>query len=459
MPWLGPAVPPQAVASHDLRATAAPQQRFEDPYRSTSTEGDGETRRQTSASALEQAKIRSLVQHAKEHFGLSGATSSRSTSTASGADGIATHHKRSNSAAERGANGRVSNGAVFFGGPSLREQRMERINQRRQSAVEEWKQHQKAKPKQHQPTSAAAAPRVVPRRVASRDTRPQNPTREDLVRPSHHSPQQHQNVSFQSRASARGVTVKALKGYAPDLAAVMKNGLPSEQQRLRDYERIKQAESHTHNSSSNNNNVALRTTPQRRGDKFIPGIGSPTYEPFIKAAQGDHRAAMYLEGIEDLYKKLRQSYDEFQRNPEHFLKAPAAAAIKKAVASDTLDLVHEASNVRSVHVPLNVEFPATAPPSSETVKLREELDRLEIQWQRLSDVRSGATPAKQAASGASSGGEGFASPISTKQGVLDRVSSMPRRLPTDHAAAAVSGSFSPDSVLEFVREKKQSSQR
>jgi hypothetical protein len=477
MPWLGPSrtdaahfMVPQAPDEDrtDAAHFMVPQAPDEDEHKVSRARGsrstgkslsatDAETvamRRQSqSASALEEAKIRNLVQRAKETFGLSQPSSSRGSSRSASssvtpAAALVTAPQSVEKAAhitgprqpasiagdgpqEYGPSSARPFAAAGGGFSSMREARLVRINARRQSAVEEWKARRAATPRTK--TAGPSRPPAVQASPRHQQTSSDSSYLGRRVAPAVGSAAAVE-ASACSPAAGRGVTVKNLKGSTPDLQHVLQKGLPSEQRRQKELHQVPV----TPKASAN---------PQRITGSYVPGVGSPAYEPFVRAASVDPKAAMYLEGIEALYKKLRESYVEFQRNPEHFLKAPAAAAIKKAVAGDTLDIVHDASHVRPGCAPLRVEFPANVQPSSETVKLRQELDRLEVQWQRLSNERGAGGDLSE-----------FSSPTTTRQGVAERVQSMSLLAVSSDGSerprGLAAGSFSPDAVLEFVRERQ-----
>jgi hypothetical protein len=98
-------------------------------------------------------------------------------------------------------------------------------------------------------------------------------------------------------------------------------------------------------------------------------------------------AEEYLHGIQDLYHRMRQSYCDFRRNPEQFLHASesrhAFSPPKRTVEVD--------SHSRS-YVPLRLSTTTPTQPreSTEAQKLREELTRLERQWERLDARRNEA---------------------------------------------------------------------
>ena len=90
----------------------------------------------------------------------------------------------------------------------------------------------------------------------------------------------------------------------------------------------------------------------------------------------DAGAADYLRGIEDLYRRMRATYSEIQRHPDAVLR------------SRTPPINHSFLGEKNkVHrgVPPQLVLPLKpSEPSTEAMRLREELDKLEARWQHLS---------------------------------------------------------------------------
>lgn len=226
--------------------------------------------------------------------------------------------------------------------------------------------------------------------------------------------------------ASRGVTLSNLKGETPSLEKAMQHGLPSEQRRMEAF--------------------ATKGNDKRHNQSSFVGFGATQYTPFVELARKDPRAAEYLRGIESLYSNLRSSYESFQKHPEQFLKnrGPTMHAIQNAVQSPSparAEVHRDPSNgnlfpVNQTPPPLPIINDASpnrnVQPSAETRQLREELDRLEHQWQALSELRVGEPGVRG----------------STEDGPAQRLGGVnaPRELKEDI--------FSFENVLGFVRERK-----
>lgn len=241
--------------------------------------------------------------------------------------------------------------------------------------------------------------------------------------------------------ASRGVTLTNLKGDTPNLSKVLRDGLPSEQSRMNGFERGAtprggaQQPSHAatnHSSLLYDASGSAHPPPRQQqtpgGASYI-GFGASQYTPFTELAKKDKRAAEYLRGIETLYHNLRNSYEAFQKNPEQFLKGrPSADTIERVIAeAEQRNGQHSyggsgngSTMMQSPQTPQpkkGISTEAISPggpapprlpladalspdriatraihavqPSAETRQLRDELDRIEHQWQALSELRSG----------------------------------------------------------------------
>lgn len=257
------------------------------------------------------------------------------------------------------------------------------------------------------PTTASM--RRTPPRTHSVDNRPlQHP----VSRPTT-TPKRVHNVS----TPGKGVTVTSLKGEIPSLSNAMRFGLASDQRRLSEY------------TKNGEETLLYHSAAETRSAR----IGAAQYTPFAELAKKDPRAAEYLRGIETLYNNLRSSYESFQKNPEKFLKdsVPSVHGIDAAVARRT-ELRVDPSHVTATSPP-RLPNPSTidfaipnAKVSAETRQLRQELDRLEHQWQALSEIR----------------GEASVSATSPKKEQHQHLSLKP-------------DIFSYESVLSFVKDRKR----
>jgi hypothetical protein len=139
------------------------------------------------------------------------------------------------------------------------------------------------------------------------------------------------------------------------------------------------------------------------------------------------QAQEYLRGIQDLYHRMRDSYVQFRQHPEEFLaRGPppsSSAAAASRVMSPPRASAHASLAAERSYVPLRFPPTPSAEPSAEARKLRDELDRLERQWERL-DSRRGAF-----ADGDTDGGGGSDVPR-TREGVLDKLHTVLGRAPS-----------------------------
>ncbi|RNC47156.1 hypothetical protein TcCL_NonESM03049 [Trypanosoma cruzi] len=139
------------------------------------------------------------------------------------------------------------------------------------------------------------------------------------------------------------------------------------------------------------------------------GIHHTSYQ---EAARQDERVAEYLKGIEDLYKRLRSSYEEFQRDPSKFIrnasvfkeaalaKAPPLPSAAARKSSATRNLLDDADTVggKEYNMEREVSQGKGIPLlSQESQRIRDELFKLEMQWQRLEELKRGSTGERGAA--------------------------------------------------------------
>uniref|UniRef100_A0A6U4SII5 Uncharacterized protein n=1 Tax=Neobodo designis TaxID=312471 RepID=A0A6U4SII5_NEODS len=135
-----------------------------------------------------------------------------------------------------------------------------------------------------------------------------------------------------ARESRSVPSLAALKGPVPDVKAAMRDGIPR-----RDFD------SRHHAADSHSSGTAEE----------------------------------YLHGIQDLYQRMRQSYCEFRQNPERFLHGSERPRPAKSASGSYAD------RGAAAYIPLRMSTSATTHESAEAQKLKDELDRLERQWERL----------------------------------------------------------------------------
>ena len=323
MPWL----PPPDDRSRSEGETAGTGRS------SSATSTEAENRRQQSASALQQARIKQLQHSAKSRW----VTPSRAATGLTRAETV-------ESTKPAPASGRDRRDAE-----AIRRERQGRIDSRRNSVDEEKKRKEAER---RSPRAASANQRTSMSQtktpVQAKDS---NQTR-------HQDPNQ----------SRKNVTLSNLKGKTPTLESALQLRVPSPN--ATDRRRANVSDRLTDVSS-----------PPARAGSYIPGVGSPQYKPFVEAAKQNPKATEYLAGIEDLYRRMRASYEEFQKRPETFVRAPSAAAIRDAVHSSVPITRITTDKLASAAAPIRFGFDVQ--PSQDTLKLREELGKLDLQWQRL----------------------------------------------------------------------------
>ena len=133
---------------------------------------------------------------------------------------------------------------------------------------------------------------------------------------------------------------KALKGDMPDMKAALRDGIPAR-------------------SADHAGTATLRQL----------------------SAEDQQKAQEYLRGIEDLYARMRDSYAQFRQRPETFSAVTPRAAASPARARDVPKHDESYLALKLASTPVQ--------PSAEARKLREELDRLERQWEQLDARRQG----------------------------------------------------------------------
>ncbi|RNF24472.1 uncharacterized protein Tco025E_02535 [Trypanosoma conorhini] len=204
----------------------------------------------------------------------------------------------------------------------------------------------------------------------------------------------------------------ALKGVPPRLEDAMK-GLPSSRSaRMSNTSRgpSRPWTPHADVGSKRNNTGHLSNASMHSG------VQHANYQ---EAAKQDERVAEYLKGIEDLYNRLRSSYEDFQRDPSKFIKNASVlkeAALAKAPppppqssllspaavrpSSSPRDFLYDTATVEGKRYDTKSEAQqgGEMPPlSRESQRIREELFKLEMQWQRLEELKRGATGERGAA--------------------------------------------------------------
>ncbi|ESL12017.1 hypothetical protein TRSC58_00222 [Trypanosoma rangeli SC58] len=198
---------------------------------------------------------------------------------------------------------------------------------------------------------------------------------------------------------------RALKGVSPRLEDAMKGRPYSQNVKVSNASRGR-GRPHTHNVGMGDKSNSIR----HLSDISVPcGVQHASYQ---EAAKQDGRVAEYLKGIEDLYKRLRSSYEDFQRDPSRFLKnvstlkeaalakappPPQSSSFSPAVSRPSL-APHgflddtAAAQDKGYDVKRMAQKEKEAPPlSRESQRIREELFKLEMQWQRLEELKRGTT--------------------------------------------------------------------
>ncbi|KEG13215.1 hypothetical protein DQ04_01141010 [Trypanosoma grayi] len=186
---------------------------------------------------------------------------------------------------------------------------------------------------------------------------------------------------------------RAVKGVSPCLEEVMSKRAYSPKVRVKSASRDEKSYSQARTGAGKRRNSTQLS--------YTSGVGDIHHALNREAAKKDEKVAEYLKGIEDLYQRLRNSYEEFQRDPSSFVKNASAlkeAAVSKApplrsILDDTGIPIRKHGNdadERTVTKELLL-------PSEESQRIREELLRLEMQWQRLEELKQGSTGERGAA--------------------------------------------------------------
>ncbi|KAH9597581.1 hypothetical protein LSM04_003978 [Trypanosoma melophagium] len=204
---------------------------------------------------------------------------------------------------------------------------------------------------------------------------------------------------------------RAVKGVSPRLEDVMKGRSSSVGMRLGNTSREedyvnphhRKTVERTGNHYYNHHYQEEKERTQRRHLSNLNNVSRTAPVPYHESDKRDERAEEYLKGIEDLYKRLRNSYEEFQRDPSSFVRnvsalKEAATAMappvhglldgtnthgtneKRGTSKRNNDDNHESTQVKDV-----------GNPSQESRRIREELMKLEMQWQRLEELKRGST--------------------------------------------------------------------
>ncbi|RNF08483.1 hypothetical protein TraAM80_02708 [Trypanosoma rangeli] len=198
---------------------------------------------------------------------------------------------------------------------------------------------------------------------------------------------------------------RALKGVSPRLEDAMKGRPYSRNVRVSNASRGR-GRPHTHNMGVGGKSNSIR----HLSDISVPrGVRHASYQ---EAAKQDERVAEYLKGIEDLYKRLRSSYEDFQRDPSKYLKnvsilkeaavakappPPQSSSFSPAVSRPSLaphDFLDDTAAAEDKGYDIKRVAPqekGVPPLSRESQRIREELFKLEMQWQRLEELKRGTT--------------------------------------------------------------------
>lgn len=175
---------------------------------------------------------------------------------------------------------------------------------------------------------------------------------------------------------ARGVTLTRLKGQTPNLQDAMREGLRPKYAEAQNRRRQSDASSYTARSHQQSGAVSTASL-----DVGAAGRHRTSGHP-APSATADQK--IFLEGIEDLYHRMRQRYTELQQNPESF----AAQRNHPHPSGRRADEINLSPPKRKTYMPAKMPF-VKSEPSQQAIKLREDLERLELQWQRLTSTRSG----------------------------------------------------------------------
>lgn len=193
---------------------------------------------------------------------------------------------------------------------------------------------------------------------------------------------------------------RSLKGEPPRLEkAIITRSLSSRGLRPATFSRNENLnQSHRHPSTSR------KDTKSRSGD-HNHSLHTDRY--MLESSQGkterDGRVAEYLKDIEDLYKRLRSSYESFQRDPSSFLKNVSSTHKKTAPAKvfDPKLSPHKVPDVTTMTKKKEqngeeeggqMSQPKEVPLlSQESQRIWEELLKLEMQWQRLEELKRTST--------------------------------------------------------------------
>ncbi|EKF30998.1 hypothetical protein MOQ_005171 [Trypanosoma cruzi marinkellei] len=229
------------------------------------------------------------------------------------------------------------------------------------------------------------------------------------------SPANSRHMVMASRSSSRPISHQqrrnyyaeacALKVSSPRLKDAMEKRPSPQNVRMsntsRDHSRG--YKNHAGVKSKNDNGSRLSNAARHSG------IHHTSYQD---APRQDERVAEYLKGIEDIYKRLRSSYEEFQRDPSKFIRNASAlkeAALAKAPplpsaaarpSSTTRNLLDDVDTVKGKRY--NTEHEVSQGKgipllSQESQRIRDELCKLEMQWQRLEELKRGSTGERGAA--------------------------------------------------------------
>lgn len=207
------------------------------------------------------------------------------------------------------------------------------------------------------------------------------------------------NLQTAARASSRGrgsgITLKELKGDIPDVRRAMREGVaPRFGDKTRRADAPREAAPNASYRAS-----AANTTTANGSRSTTPGLSHAVAADTLRDARsvversstsgvatgaGASAADEYIRGIEDLYKRMRDTYSELKQHPEAFLQPSSAGGhhSRSAMMSRPSPQRDVASPRRS-YVPLRMPDAKVQEPSSEAARLREELDRLETRWEQL----------------------------------------------------------------------------
>ncbi|ORC84188.1 uncharacterized protein TM35_000481490 [Trypanosoma theileri] len=212
---------------------------------------------------------------------------------------------------------------------------------------------------------------------------------------------------------------RAVKGVSPRLEDVMKKHSSAVGMRLentsrgegyaRQYHRKTEERSGNYHHHHHDHNYEEK---EKRERQFLSNLGDAhgtTTTPLSYHGSGkrdEQRAEEYVKGIEDLYKRLRRSYEEFQRDPSSFVRNTSALKEAANAMAPPLDSrmndthTHERKEKKEISQRNNnnndedresTQVRDLGLPSQESQRIRDELLKLEMQWQRLEELKRGST--------------------------------------------------------------------